>query len=336
MEVSITDIESKLSALCDLLPIAQVDHLKAKPALEVLQKGFEEHNEAVGEKANIIKEREGWPTTEAKLRLELEETKKQIDKLVVSLNDRNNESFTGTAIHLPTLMVEDALQDLSPESIEADQKKLNTYIQDQESAEKEKNIAIGTAKEQQQKLEEDNPVTEIQEGLSRVKEQVKEEARRWALLTIAEHVIEATREKFQKERQTPLLQSAQSNFENFTLGRYKQVSAILGEERIQVEDTSERRVKDVAALSTGTREQLLLALRLAMIREYARNSERLPILMDDVMVDFDPRRALAVCGGLVELSKDHQVIVLTCQPGTVDQFKKSASSPAAMPKFITL
>ena len=164
-----------------------------------------------------------------------------------------------------------------------------------------------------------------------------EEARRWAVLTIAEHVIEATREKFQKERQTPLLQSAQSNFENFTLGRYKQVSAILGEARIQVEDTSERRVKDVTALSTGTREQLLLALRLAMIREYARNSEPLPILMDDVMVDFDPRRALAVCGGLVKLSKDHQVIVLTCQPGTVEQFEESASNlAAAMPTIITL
>ena len=44
-------------------------------------------------------------------------------------------------------------------------------------------------------------------------------------------------------------------------------------------------------LSRGTQEQLYLALRLAHIRNHAAQAAALPVIMDDVLVNFDPDRA---------------------------------------------
>ena len=40
-------------------------------------------------------------------------------------------------------------------------------------------------------------------------------------------------------------------------------------------------------MSRGTREQLYLAMRFGLIEEYEARSEPLPIIMDDVFVNFD-------------------------------------------------
>ena len=44
-------------------------------------------------------------------------------------------------------------------------------------------------------------------------------------------------------------------------------------------------------LSTGTREQLYLAVRLAYVLHYCGRTEALPIVMDDVLANFDDDRA---------------------------------------------
>ena len=40
-------------------------------------------------------------------------------------------------------------------------------------------------------------------------------------------------------------------------------------------------------LSTGTREQLYLAIRLAYVLNYCNRAESLPVIMDDVLANFD-------------------------------------------------
>jgi hypothetical protein len=50
------------------------------------------------------------------------------------------------------------------------------------------------------------------------------------------------------------------------------------------------RAKDTGRLSTGTAEQLYLALRLALIGQLGEIGAALPVLMDDVFANFDPER----------------------------------------------
>ena len=72
------------------------------------------------------------------------------------------------------------------------------------------------------------------------------------------------------------------------------------------------RGKAVRQLSSGARDQLHLAVRLA-ISEYLSREEPLPLLIDDCFATSDDRRAGAGMNLLIEqFSEHHQVILVTC------------------------
>ena len=84
--------------------------------------------------------------------------------------------------------------------------------------------------------------------------------------------------------------------------------------------------KRPAELSRGTAEQLYVCIRLGLIAEFSRRVRRLPVAMDDVLVNFDDARALAMAGVLDEFSKRNacQVLVFTCSSRTKELFAKAA------------
>ena len=180
-------------------------------------------------------------------------------------------------------------------------------------------------------VESSNPAEEIQFEIAESVEKIEQGAHEWAVLSIAEALLRKARDDYQREKQGPLLQSASKHFAQFTCDRYSGVESVLEEERIRIVDPLGR-TKDVPQeLSGGTAEQLYLAMRFALIDEYSSNSEPMPVLLDDVMVNFDPQRAQAACGGIVGLSTRHQVIVLTCNPETVERLNV-ACTEAGVPQ----
>jgi DNA repair exonuclease SbcCD ATPase subunit len=72
------------------------------------------------------------------------------------------------------------------------------------------------------------------------------------------------------------------------------------------------RGKAVRQLSSGSRDQLHLAVRLA-ISEYLSREEALPLLIDDCFITSDDERARAGMKLLLDqVSREHQVILVTC------------------------
>jgi len=67
----------------------------------------------------------------------------------------------------------------------------------------------------------------------------------------------------------------------------------------------------VQGMSDGTQDQLYLALRLASIERYLEAKEPLPLILDDVLINFDDRRAAAALRTLAELGRKTQVIMFT-------------------------
>lgn len=65
-------------------------------------------------------------------------------------------------------------------------------------------------------------------------------------------------------------------------------------------------------VSTGTREQVYLALRLAIIDHLDAGSERLPIFLDEAFVNWDARRRERAFTLLAEVAHERQVFVFTC------------------------
>jgi len=150
-------------------------------------------------------------------------------------------------------------------------------------------------------------------------EELREQAREWSKLTIAEELLLRTRMKFQEERQPAVIQHAQKFFATITDQRYDRLYSPPGEQTLTVTERTGAR-KQPSELSRGTREQLYLALRFGLIREFGERMERLPVVVDEVLVNFDPDRARRAAAAFVELSRTNQVLVFTCHPETVDLF----------------
>jgi uncharacterized protein YhaN len=64
-------------------------------------------------------------------------------------------------------------------------------------------------------------------------------------------------------------------------------------------------------MSDGTRDQLFLALRLASIETYLTFNEPMPLIVDDIMINYDDIRSSQTLKVLAELAQRTQVIIFT-------------------------
>ena len=167
-------------------------------------------------------------------------------------------------------------------------------------------------------------------------EQMSGHAREWVRLTLAEKLLDEARGKFERERQPGVVRHAESFFRKITDERYQQVFSPLGEQTITVTD-ADGRTKQPSELSRGTREQLFLSLRFGLIRDSGDQTEPLPVVVDEVLVNFDPERALRAASAFVELSQTNQVLVFTCHPEIVTHFQNAAAMAGAQdPEIVTI
>ena len=142
-------------------------------------------------------------------------------------------------------------------------------------------------------------------------------AREWAVRALALTLLEETRSRYERERQPDVVRAAGTHFERITGGRYARIVAPPGDASVRVETTGgESRVTD--ELSRGTAEQLYLALRFGLIEEFATHAEPLPVVMDDILVNFDADRAGRAATAIGDLAGRHQVLYFTCHPWTAE------------------
>lgn len=81
-------------------------------------------------------------------------------------------------------------------------------------------------------------------------------------------------------------------------------------------------------LSLGTRQQLYLVLRLALLLCAGEVGRCVPVLADDILVHFDDERRDGAACALAELARVRQVIVLTCHREVVESMRSADSSAA--------
>jgi uncharacterized protein YhaN len=141
--------------------------------------------------------------------------------------------------------------------------------------------------------------------------------REWRVVTLARLLIDETLREFERTRQPAVLAEASQSFAGVTAGRYVRVVQEENGQDVGVIDAHGGR-RPAEALSRGTAEQLYLCIRLALAAEFARRSEPLPLVMDDVLVNFDPVRAEAIARVIARFAKEHQVLLFTCHPTTRD------------------
>ncbi len=150
---------------------------------------------------------------------------------------------------------------------------------------------------------------------------IDEAAEHWAILTLCRAMLDETRKIYETERQPEVLRQASAFFSVMTEGRYIRVIAPLDGSEIQVERADTVRLSP-QILSRGTAEQLYLSMRLALVREYANHVDPLPVVFDDIFVNFDPERSRTSFKAIRDLCSTHQVLLFTCHPHLIGQVEE--------------
>ncbi|MCG8586038.1 MAG: hypothetical protein MI757_15125, partial [Pirellulales bacterium] len=179
----------------------------------------------------------------------------------------------------------------------------------------------GQLGEQLRVMTEDRSLEETKLELGCVEQQLADACRQWQVLGTIHLALESVRRTYERDRQPETLRDASQYLNRLTDGRYVRVWTPLDEDVLRVDDAAgECLSADV--LSRGTREQLFLSLRLALVRLYARRGVNLPLVLDDVFVNFDTRRAEAAAKLLTEFaSAGHQLLVFTCHEHIAEMFR---------------
>ena len=172
-------------------------------------------------------------------------------------------------------------------------------------------------------LHDDEAASEFRSREAVLRAEIEASAGEWASLVVARALLQHTRERYERERQPAVIQRSSEFFTVITDGRYPRLYRPVGESEVTVEDRNGV-MKTAKELSRGTKEQLYLALRLGAIGEAMANNERLPVIVDEVLVNFDPVRARRAAEAFVKLAEQTQVMVFTCHPWIADLFEEVA------------
>jgi len=121
----------------------------------------------------------------------------------------------------------------------------------------------------------------------------------------------------QHKNRPKVFRRADQIFNKITNGRYELRLADKGTSSFRAYDTVLKLGQDLSQLSTGTRVQLLIAVRLAYV-ETVESSIKLPLLADELLANSDDQRAKAIIEALIEISREgRQVFYFTAQADEV-------------------
>lgn len=147
----------------------------------------------------------------------------------------------------------------------------------------------------------------------------EEAAREFARLLLARRMLQAAIATWEGKSQPEVYRQASRYLKLMTDGRWEKV-AMSAEGTLEVTDAAHVTL-DPQHLSLGTCQQLYLALRIALLEQAENVGRAIPVLADDILVNFDSRRRAGAARALVELSRTRQVVLFTCHEEVVEALR---------------
>jgi uncharacterized protein YhaN len=212
------------------------------------------------------------------------------------------------------------LSEFNAEAAAARQLEIEEHIEELTGHRDDVKTTLGERKAELRAAESDLSPVEAAEDAELAKAELEQAARAHAHAKLAAVVVRRAMERYRRLHQDPLLKRANAMFARFTLGSFVElfVDHEPGTGAILMGRQRDRQLKKVEQMSTGTREQLFLALRIAAIERYVSIAGAVPVIFDDAFLESDEKRAAKVFEALAELAKLTQVIVLTHRSGLAE------------------
>ncbi len=166
-----------------------------------------------------------------------------------------------------------------------------------------------------------------------VNEQLRIAFQRWKMLALASRILDVVCENYEAQRQPETLQEASQHLEQLTDGKYVRIWTPLTEDVLLVQDDQGQSLS-AETLSSGAREQVFLSLRLALTAMFSRRGMDLPMVLDDVLVNFDVERSRAAARVLRDFAKEgHQIILFTCHEHIMKMFRALRVDVRTLPDY---
>jgi uncharacterized protein YhaN len=190
---------------------------------------------------------------------------------------------------------------------------------------------LGSVKQSLKALESTCESSRLRFDASQTRYELKRAAEEWLGLAAARSALDRVRSKFERSCQPAVLAAASRYLERLTRGRYRNIWTPLGRRELHIDDERGQTLT-VEQLSGGTREQLFLSVRMAAVRELAQKGVELPMVFDDVLVNFDQLRTEAAVETLLEFAEQgQQVLFFTCHLHLAHMFEARGVAPIWLP-----
>jgi len=190
---------------------------------------------------------------------------------------------------------------------------------------------LGRFKREIELLESDRTSAELRFDREQILSEMSGLATEWFALDWSVQTLESLRTEFERNHQPPILARAKAHLEWLSGGRYVNLWTPLGEHSLCVDDRDGNTLI-VEHLSGGTREQLFLAIRLALIEHFTDQGAELPVVLDDILVNFDEERTQAAIDLLLDQASRHQqVLFFTCHQHLAEMFRQRGVSTITLP-----
>ena len=136
----------------------------------------------------------------------------------------------------------------------------------------------------------------------------------YARTRLAAAVLREAIDRYRQRHQDPVLSRASELFAELTLGSFVGLRTEIADDGqpllVGVRAATAAHV-GVEGMSEGTCDQLYLALRLASLEQCLATREPVPLVIDDLLINFDNARAAATLEVLARLAQRTQVILFT-------------------------
>lgn len=197
---------------------------------------------------------------------------------------------------------------------------LDLEIEDLEKDIADSQEKLGRMRQTLATLESDTSADDLRTKQARILDRASASLRDLQANRIASSALSRLTAEFEQRFQPETLARASEYLDKLTCGKYNQVRTPVGSRALLIREQNGLS-RNVGELSDGTREQLFLAIRMALIDTFAEDGIEMPVVFDDIFVNFDQQRTEAAVETLLDFAATRQVLFFTCHQHLATMFE---------------
>lgn len=159
----------------------------------------------------------------------------------------------------------------------------------------------------------------IDEEIAEVKGKIKSLEKKLKGIEIATNYMEKAFKELQKSFGPVINKKVEDIFKDITKGAYKDLR-VSEDYNLVVKDTKSNKIMDTSYLSSGTYDQIYLALRLGII-DIIFEDKKVPIILDESFTQYDDNRLKTMLDIIYRRVYKNQIILFTCQKREINILK---------------